>query len=56
MFITPYERIKNLTQSIQKLEFKLMNTSFIPLVEQSKIHEEIKRCKDEIKLLEKRTK
>jgi len=54
--ITPFERIKTLINNIQKLEDKLMNTGFIPLAEQNKIHEEIRKFKEEIKLLERRTK
>ncbi len=56
MMITPFERIKTLIGNIQKLEDKLMNAGFLPLAEQNKIHEEIRKYKEEIKLLERRTK
>jgi hypothetical protein len=55
MFMTPYEQIKHLVSSIQKLEDKLMNTAILPMAEQSKIHAEILKYKKEIKLLEQRT-
>ncbi|MBK7415930.1 MAG: hypothetical protein IPJ38_13250 [Dechloromonas sp.] len=55
MFTTPYERIKNLVNNIQKLEDKLMNTGFLPMSEQKKIHDEIKKLKDEMDALERRT-
>jgi hypothetical protein len=55
MFMTPYEQIKHLVSSIQKLEDKLMNTAILPMAEQSKIHAEILKYKKEIKLLEHRT-
>ena len=55
MFTTSYERIKNLVNNIQKLEDKLMNTGFLPMSEQKKIHDEIKKLKDEMDALERRT-
>ena len=55
MFTTPYERIKTLVNNIQKLEDKLMNTGFLPMSEQKKIHDEIKKLKDEMDALERRT-
>ena len=55
MFTTPYERIKNLVNNIQKLEDKLMNTGFLPMSEQQKIHEEIRKLKEEMDKLERRT-
>jgi len=33
MFITPFERVKNLMTKINELENKLMNSSFMPMVE-----------------------
>jgi hypothetical protein len=56
MFITPFERVKNLMGKINELENKLMNASFMPMAEQKKIHEEIKKYKAEMELLERRTK
>ena len=41
---------------INELENKLMNSSFMPMVEQKKIHDEIKKYKAEMELLERRTK
>ena len=55
MFTTPFERIKALVNSIQKLEDKLMNTRFLPMSEQQKIHEEIRKLKEEMDKLERRT-
>jgi hypothetical protein len=55
MFTTPFERIKSLVNNIQKLEDKLMNTGFLPMSEQQKIHEEIRKLKDEMDKLERRT-
>lgn len=56
MFITPYERVKTLTTKINQLEDKLMKTAFIPMAEQKKIHDEIRKCREEMELLERRTK
>ncbi len=55
MFTTPYERIKTLVKNIQTLEDKLMNSSFLPMSEQQKIHAEIKKYKEEMDMLERRT-
>ncbi|MEN9479203.1 MAG: hypothetical protein RLZZ298_598 [Pseudomonadota bacterium] len=55
MFTTPFERIKALVKNIQKLEDKLMNTGFLPMSEQQKIHEEIRKLKEEMDKLERRT-
>ena len=55
MFTTPYERIKTLVKNIQTLEDKLMNTRFLPMAEQQKLHAEIKKFKDEMDKLERRT-
>ena len=55
MFTTPFERIKALVNSIQKLEDKLINTGFLPMSEQKKIHEEIRKLKEEMDKLERRT-
>jgi polyhydroxyalkanoate synthesis regulator phasin len=55
MFTTPFERIKALVNSIQKLEDKLMNTGHLPMSEQKKIHEEIRKFKEEMDKLERRT-
>jgi uncharacterized protein Yka (UPF0111/DUF47 family) len=55
MFTTPFERIKTLVKNIQTLEDKLMNTGFLPMSEQQKIHAEIKKLKDEMDTLERRT-
>ena len=55
MFTTPFERIKALVKNIQKLEDKLMNTAYLPMPEQNKIHEEIRKLKEEMDKLERRT-
>jgi hypothetical protein len=55
MYTTPFERIKTLVNNIQKLEDKLMNAGFLPMSEQQKIHAEIKKLKDEMDALERRT-
>ena len=55
MFTTPFERIKTLVKKIQTLEDRLMNTAFLPMSEQQKIHAEIKKLKDEMDTLERRT-
>lgn len=55
MYTTPFERIKTLVNNIQKLEDKLMNTGFLPMSEQQKIHTEIKKLKEEMEKLERRT-
>jgi TolA-binding protein len=55
MLINQLTRIKDLVQKIRTLEDKLVNTSFMSLKDQQQIHEDIKRIKAEIDLLEKRT-
>lgn len=55
MFTTPFERIKALVKNIQTLEDKLMNSGYLPMSEQTKIHEEIRKLKDEMDKLERRT-
>jgi hypothetical protein len=55
MFTAPFERIKLLVKNIQTLEDKLMNTRFLPMSEQQKIHAEIKKLRDEMDKLERRT-
>ncbi len=55
MLIDELERIKKLVASIHALEDKLVNTSFMPLSEQKKLHDEIRKLKDEMDILEKRT-
>lgn len=55
MLINQLDRVKDLVNKIKKLEDKLMNTSFLPMDDQRKIHEEIKRYREEIDMLEKRT-
>ena len=55
MFTTPFERIKALVKNIQTLEDKLMNTGYLPMSEQTKIHEEIRKLKEEMDKLERRT-
>jgi coenzyme F420-reducing hydrogenase delta subunit len=51
----PLDQVKNLVKKIQILEDKLMNTSFMSMQEQQKLHEEIKRYRAEIDLMERRT-
>lgn len=55
MYPTPFERIKTLVNTIQKLEDKLMHTAFLPMSELQKIHDEIKKLKNEMETLERRT-
>ena len=55
MLIDEVERLKKLVAMIHALEDTLMNTSFMPLPEQKKVHEEIRALKDEMDTLEKRT-
>lgn len=55
MFTTPFERIKSLVKNIQTLEDKLMNTGYLPMSEQNKIHDEIRKLKEEMDKLERRT-
>lgn len=55
MLTDAIDRIKRLVATIHKLEDKLMNTSFMPLAEQQKVHDEIRKLKDEMDMLEKRT-
>ena len=40
---------------IKQLEDKLMNTTLLPMTEQNKIHAEIRKYKEEMELLERRT-
>ena len=55
MFSTSYDRVKKLAEKIRLLEDSLMKANQLSLAEQRQIHEEIKRCKDELELLERRT-
>lgn len=55
MFANVYDKIKTIVSNIKKLEDKLMNTAFLPMVEQNKIHEQIRKYKEEMELLERRT-
>lgn len=55
MLIDQIDRVKGLVKKIQELEHKLVNTSFMPLEEQRKLHDEIRRYKEEMALLEQRT-
>jgi hypothetical protein len=55
MYSTPFERIKDLLGRIKKLEDKLMNTAVLPMTEQVKIHAEIRKHKEEMAVLERRT-
>jgi len=55
MLMNELDRIKKLVAQIHTLEDKLVNTSFMPMSEQKKLHDEIKRLREEINLLEKRT-
>lgn len=55
MLIDELERIKKLVASIRALEDKLVNTSFMPLPEQKRLHDEIRKLKGEMDMLEKRT-
>lgn len=56
MFDTPFSRIKAIVTKIQQLQDKLENANFMPMAEQKKYHEEIKKLREEMALLEKRTK
>jgi len=55
MLINQLTRVKDLIQKIRDLEDKLLKTSFMSMRDQQQIHEEIKRYKAEIDMLEKRT-
>lgn len=55
MLISQLDRVKTLVKKIKDLEDRLVNTSFMSLKDQQKLHEEIKRLRDEMDLLEKRT-
>ena len=55
MFVNAYDKIKTLVTKIKQLEDKLMNTGLLPMTEQNKIHAEIRKCKEEMDLLERRT-
>lgn len=55
MLINELDRIKKLVAQIHQLEDKLVNTSFMPLSEQKKLHDEIKKLREEINVLERRT-
>jgi len=55
MLINQLTRVKDLVQKIHDLEDKLLKTSFMSMRDQQQIHEEIKRYKAEIDMLEKRT-
>lgn len=55
MFANVYDKIKTISSNIKKLEDRLMNTAFLPMVEQNKIHAEIRKHKEEMELLERRT-
>ena len=55
MFVNAYDKIKTLVTKIKQLEDKLMNTGLLPMTEQNKIHAEIRKCKEEMELLERRT-
>lgn len=55
MLINELDSIKKLVAQIHQLEDKLVNTSFMPLSEQKKLHDEIKKLREEINVLERRT-
>jgi hypothetical protein len=55
MYVNAYDKIKSLVTKIKQLEDKLMNTGLLPMTEQNKIHAEIRKCKEEMDLLERRT-
>ena len=55
MIEPPYQRVKNITTKIQQLQDKLMNANFMPMAEQHKIHEEIRKLREEMALLDRRT-
>lgn len=55
MFSSVYDRIKRLSNKIRELEDKLMNTYFLPVAEQNKMHAEIRKCKEELDVLERQT-
>lgn len=55
MFANVYDKIKTLVSKIKQLEDKLMNTTLLPMTEQNKIHAEIRKYKEEMELLERRT-
>lgn len=55
MLINEIDRIKKLVAAIRALEDKLVSASFMPMSEQAKLHAEIRKLKDEMDMLEKRT-
>jgi uncharacterized membrane protein len=55
MLINQLTRVKELVQKIRALEDKLVNTSLMSMKDQQQIHADIKRLKEEMDLLEKRT-
>ena len=55
MFHTQYDRIKKITEKIKQSEDRLMTANHLSLSEQKQIHTDIKRLKDELDLLERRT-
>lgn len=55
-FLSPMERIKQLIGQLQKLEDELMSPKPIPMKEQLRLQEEVKKVKEEMKRLEGRVK
>lgn len=55
MLIDEIDRIKKLIAKIHALEDTLMKASFMPLAEQKRLHDDIRKLKDELDMLEKRT-
>lgn len=49
------DRVRKLANRIRELEDKLMKSSLMSMAEQQVIHAEIRKCKDELDMLEKRT-
>jgi len=54
-FQAPVGRIRDISLQIKALEDKLMGNAVISLPEQSKIHAEIRRLREELATLERRT-
>ena len=51
----PVGRIRDISARIKLLEDKLMSNKVIPMREQSVIHAEIRKLREELETLEKRT-
>lgn len=53
-FLSPLEKVKKLMDELRRLESRLSSGKPIPMSEQYKVQQEIKRIKEEIARLERR--